>query len=599
MSVSDPVPAELLAEDLVVVLSGAFQNNPDLLSPIEKRGVEEILSLPINALRLLARLLDRKGPGIRLDCVTYEEVEKPEQAIAALMEAGVLVELRHGWTRTELFSLKELKEVLKSHGLGTGGKKREVVDRVVSAGLVPEGRVVALLVRDLVRRCEWLFFGVPGVSRKRFLLERMGVQTWMDYAPLPGRKPFKSRDDLLRYERIWKTPLPSSVLVRELTEEGHQSACDGSKFSVRRLLMRRLEQCANDLERAGDKAGAAEVYRILHYFHEKPVARIQRRLALCLDALGRPEEGAAVCQEAVCQVGEGEAAGLSRTGRRLARKGGTSWRPPRPLAKAPVRTVRLPCDAEGWLSRGLPVERAVMAQLTNRRVAWGEGGLWTSLFVLLCFDLLWDPKTGMLPAPCLPGPLDLGRSGFGKARGAAFRARMEAIEAGEADGILSAAFQHRGVRVRGLNWSIADAAGWSELVASLPPKGLRHLLEHLAEQGFRAANGLPDLVVWPGSAERLSHALPSSVRAEHLLVEVKGPSDHLRDEQEGWHHRLVNWGFFVETWRVEELEKAHANYRRAISRAAASSPERKRRPAYLGPSPGGPLFNPWAGSDGL
>ena len=157
------------------------------------------------------------------------------------------------------------------------------------------------------------------------------------------------------------------------------------------------------------------------------------------------------------------------------------------------------------------MEKAVMAQLGRRRVAWREGGLWTSLFVLLCFDLLWDPAPGMLPAPCLPGPLDLGQPDFGVFRKKAFSERLRLIEQGEVEGVIKAAFKHRDVRVRGLDWQIADEEGWISLVAALPASGLRRMMERLAKFGFKAASGLPDLVIWPGEPTKLRHSLPSMV----------------------------------------------------------------------------------------
>ena len=256
-------------------------------------------------------------------------------------------------------------------------------------------------------------------------------------------------------------------------------------------------------------------------------------------------------------------------------------------------------DHRGWLGKPMPIERAVMTHLGDRQVAWREGGLWTSLFSLLFFDLLWDAAAGMLPAPCLPGPLDLGRPGFGAARGTAFENRLKRIEAQDIREVLQAAFGHQGVRVKGLDWRIGGPNQWCELVHSLPAKGLRRLMQRLGNLGFRAANGLPDLMIWSGKRICIENAFPSTVAESALLVEVKGPGDQLREEQEEWHHRLLDWGFFVETWRVEELGRTHENYRRPAARAATPCPERIQRPTYIGSSPGGPLFDTWSGSDGV
>ncbi|MEC7240244.1 MAG: SAP domain-containing protein, partial [Myxococcota bacterium] len=360
--------------------------------------MDTIVSLPANALRLLARLLERKGPAIRLDEITYPEVEAPEEALRLLLKLGLLMELRHSWTRTEAFTVAELKASLRDSGLPVTGRKKELVDRLMGHHIVPQGRVVVPMVQDVVRRCEWLFFGLPGISRKRFLMERMGLQKWMSYAPSPARCPFESRDELLRYERIFRGQVDSAGLVRELSAVPMNDA-EPPNFSLRVLLERRLRKLAEDFERDGEKAEALELYRVLSYFQRRPNAKVQRRMALCLDALGDPAKAAGVCQDGVGDHELSEAVGLARTGRRLARKAGISWRPSRPLLQAPVRRVGVWGNQHGWLGRGVPVERAVMSHLGERRVAWKEGGLWTSLFCLLFFDLLWDSSTGMLPAP--------------------------------------------------------------------------------------------------------------------------------------------------------------------------------------------------------
>ncbi|MBW1877749.1 MAG: VRR-NUC domain-containing protein [Deltaproteobacteria bacterium] len=76
------------------------------------------------------------------------------------------------------------------------------------------------------------------------------------------------------------------------------------------------------------------------------------------------------------------------------------------------------------------------------------------------------------------------------------------------------------------------------------------ILETLLREGWRAARGLPDLVVLPGPRIRLPGAMPSRLGEGLVLAEVKGPTDSVRDEQAAWFDRLLGAGAKVELWQV-------------------------------------------------
>ena len=66
-----------------------------------------------------------------------------------------------------------------------------------------------------------------------------------------------------------------------------------------------------------------------------------------------------------------------------------------------------------------------------------------------------------------------------------------------------------------------------------------------------ARNGLPDLLVLPGSPGRLEDCFPGRLPATVLFIEVKSPNDQLRDGQMVWLDRLLRWGAKAEVWDVE------------------------------------------------
>jgi hypothetical protein len=79
------------------------------------------------------------------------------------------------------------------------------------------------------------------------------------------------------------------------------------------------------------------------------------------------------------------------------------------------------------------------------------------------------------------------------------------------------------------------------------------VLERLAREGWAVARGLPDLYIFSGDPVRLESAVPARLEQRDLLVEIKGPTDALRDEQRVWHDRLLRNEIPVELWLVAAM----------------------------------------------
>jgi hypothetical protein len=78
-------------------------------------------------------------------------------------------------------------------------------------------------------------------------------------------------------------------------------------------------------------------------------------------------------------------------------------------------------------------------------------------------------------------------------------------------------------------------------------------MDRIVVGGRRATRGLPDLVILPGLPIRMTSAFPSRLDAGLLLVEVKGPSDTVRDEQAIWFDLLLRSDTAVELWEVAPI----------------------------------------------
>jgi hypothetical protein len=581
---------DLGRQDLITVLDGLRRTNGHLLSASEASAIQAMIDLPFGAGRLLAQLLARRHSCLRLKSIDFTALDDQSRDLELLIKDGFLIELHHSPTRTALFTKKELTEWCKSCGVESKGKKDDLLRRVSDLKEGPPGLTVHVVHRDLVDWCEWIFFGGGRGRRKRFVLGRIGASVWAQYSLTPGTVAFESRAQLrefLAYSTGKELSIPD--LLGKIAALPERSPSHRN-FDLRRRMGKELIGRVWDSETKGEVELSLFLVDQALKLRVGNAGELLRRKALCLSKLDRRQEAAAVCQAAIVDAKDEEALALNRTGRRLARAAGVSWIPPRPLLSPRSRRIGLSGIAGFTGLRG-EIERQVVGLFPEREMVHGEGRLWTSLFVLLFFDLLWMPVDGMLPAPCLDGPLDLGRKEFAVRRRSLFLSRLNQIGKGASRRRIGRSLKERGVRIKGMDWGLASDSQWKRLLSSIPGPFLKRVMKHLGEEGFSAASGLPDLFVWPGKQQRHSCSFPSKLGTGALLVEVKGPNDSLQDNQRVWHDRLLRWKFPVEVWRVEELDSFYANYGRTTERTKATPSKGRDGPAHFRPGPGGTLFD--------
>jgi hypothetical protein len=323
--------------------------------------------------------------------------------------------------------------------------------------------------------------------------------------------------------------------------------------------LRILAAAARAREQGGDPDRAVELYRVLLGTEAGDEGEVVLRSVLALDAAGESGAALALTDAARGRLDLATTLALERTGRRIARRTRSPWKPWPPPRAPWKRCVRLPM-AGARTHRPLfedpdgpcVIEDAVSRRLerSGRRVLRGEGAPWTSLFAALLYDLYWLPVPGMLPIPCLSGPLDLGTPDFALHRADALEARLVALRRGEGPSLVQAwASGHAGEALEGLDSRIpredltllADALGGPALAA---------ICAELARRGWKASRGMPDLLVLPGPEVHLAFAIPAWVRPDLVMVEVKGPTDAPSDAQRAWYHLLVEEGVRVEQWEV-------------------------------------------------
>jgi hypothetical protein len=538
-----------------------------LLTAGEVEMLGRLRALSGRACALLARLLQRRGRAILVSSLAYDDVPDPAGATRELVAAGLADDesLLPARAVLDAYPKAALKEILARHGAAVTGTRSVLRARVLD--VAPDAArdpVVLLRHRRLFARVARLFLYDDDDDLRRLVLARVGVLRYPAYTPTGGSGPFRDRRSLLAYEDALARlqAIDASTDPRALAESALAALERGGAEPVHaRLSSRRLDgavafHCARELERRGDVRTALGLYERLHA--RVPGGDVAQRLAICLDAVGRAGEGAAVCASARDDAPGAARLSLDRTGRRLARKAQRAWVPLPPLRTPVERELRLGSAGAGvrplYVLEGgspAPIERALVATLgaLGRSAAHTESAPWTTLFGLLLRDALFAPVPGMLPTALLRAPLDLGTPQFAARRARLVEETLDDVAWGGARSRLDAALARPREAIVGVHPDLDDAF-LRALVDAIPGAALAAILRFMAERYHEARSGLPDLVILPGVEVRIAGAVPARVDAGLVLAELKGPTDALRDNQRVWLDRLLALGLRVELWTV-------------------------------------------------
>lgn len=548
--------------NLRLVLDTVLDTQSHVFGRAERAQLVQWLTLPAAAQMLYARLLQRRGPNFRRDSLRYPEIDGIDLAIEALHLAG-FVDARPTLSLTErigLFTVQELRAVapeppprrLRRDALVQwllDSDEAEVTRRLMRADGIVQRRAAPLFSRAQV-----LFFG----NRHQDLstLVRVGIRQlrYADYPVDRAHPLFANRADFDAYlaagER-WDAAFEARLAKddQRLVTLGDEAAADlvtrtehdgwRARVDPARADSRVVYRAARAHERLGQPASAMALYRLLVETcrHPSTAAHAADRLGLLMHRAG-DTQGFEACTAPLLADDRLSAPRQRQVRRRLRlmRLG------PDPRANdppIPVRTFQftqvgyagskaiyaLPqlasASREGPPGTGT-VEEGVLCALGGDGV-WCEGGLYSLLFALLCWDIIFAPLPGAFQHPYQDGPFDLSTAGFHARRAALFKARFAELASADLGARVAAAWDaHAGVACNGVRWDRFDKALVVRAATDLGV-GLLHLLRRLAQHPGRHRAGLPDLLVWPRGEDG------------PVLIEVKGPGDQMSVEQTLWH----------------------------------------------------------------
>ena len=512
-------PPDYYAANLRQLFTHVQDFYEDILSELEVGYVHAFLSASDDAQRLYARLLGRKGPWIRLDKLSYEEVSDLAGAVVELEAAG-LVEVDARAPAEVLLGLLTQAERKVAFPMVRGARKDEWIcdclarhaDVRVRQVLARRYHWVSLHNYPLVRLIQLLFFGDDRQDTSTFVLQDLGLMRFEKYGLSRERRLFPDRTALERYRYLRRL---EQLAHRTDEVEGLAAwllqalAMEPENRQEQRQRDRTLNRLGQQYERAGDFDRALDCYgrSRMHPARERR-ARLLKKLE---DQAGVQALVAHIAATPRCAE---EVDFAQRFGKKARRR--------------PDGATVVP------LPEPVPHIEAHAAELIGASGAWVfhlENALPRSLAGLAYWQEIFAPLPGAFTNPFQTGPLDLFWPDFASARADAIESRTQVLsQPGAMKRALAETYAAKaGVANRMVSWRHFDATVLEVLLRYVPEEALLALARHVIRWPYQTRNGFPDLTVVYG---------PDNFE----FVEVKGPTDQLQPGQRVWLSALSQLG---------------------------------------------------------
>ncbi|CAG9228147.1 Fanconi-associated nuclease 1 homolog [Paraburkholderia sabiae] len=509
----------------------------DLLDDSEQAFLAAFLRdgarLPKASRALLVRMLMRKGTLFRTGRLAYAEIGCPVQAAAPLAALG-WVDADSGVSLDELFALATRPELQRAFAASPefkGLRKAEWLEalravdpahaqprRYTEWDNATEEAALRVLVAPLCERFRLMFFGNLHQDWSEFVLADLGVFQYERVAFESSSRAFQQRADVDCYlalhacrealELTVDEPLDPLLEAVDAIDTEHNAW-----LALRRAKL--LFAIGHHAERRHDWDTALRVYERCAW----PGAR-HRRMRV-LERAGRDEAALALALHAsAAPEDEEELQRLARIVPRLQRR----------LGLAAQKAASARAAQRGMLELARPlepiaVEYAVRDHLSTEDapVHYVENALINSLFGLLCWEPVFAAVPGAFFHPFQRGPADLHAPDFRTRRAAQFDACLAQLESGAYRATILRHFETKaGLQSPFVFWGMLTPELLTLALDCLPAAHLKLWFERLLVDIRANRSGLPDLIrFWPNERR-------------YELIEVKGPSDRLQDNQIRW-----------------------------------------------------------------
>lgn len=506
----------------------------------------------------------------------------------------------------ELLNVSEIKDILStelSKKKTNCTRKEDLINYLFAAyeggscQVLPQkllecvGRCIKISadVDALLWRVQRLFFLNGEQDLSAFLLSDLGLIKFPDYNCTITHQIFSRRSNLLEYEEAIEVAqimdeyldknntdlalrciYTSNEKMQTLSKETkHSFESDSpplffSRFSASYVYSKVLSVGVSLLEREHRYVDATSILKELlcKFIDDSRRGYWTLRLSVDLEHVGRINESLSVAEKGVedSWVRSGFRIALQKRVLRLG-KPPRRWKTPSyaNLVKRTIKEVRVmgrTLKSEtgsknifyGYDGELCGVEHLALQYYADEGGGWkgvhSESGIWTTLFGILLWDVIFSDVPDVFRSRFQIAPLDLNTDDFYLTRKHMIETQLRKIEDGMKEEMLIISYEsHTGTACQGVNWDKHSLSDLRAIVGCINGTSLAALLRHLAMDYRSWSRGMPDLLLW-----RFNEA--TNCAGEVKLVEVKSLNDRLSEQQRAWLFILMDCGFDVEVCKV-------------------------------------------------
>lgn len=498
----------------------------DLLSARQQQVLAQYQSLPRDAQCLWLRLFMRKGALFRADRLSYAELNVPF-ALDILEQYHWLEPVTvPNKDSLRLFTVAELRRFYGAAKAATD-KKTLVNELSATASELPAA-VLQLQRNDDFNELSILFFGNSHQQISEFVVAALGHVNYEHYRIRP-RSVFPDTATFQRFCQLESVQRDYKAL--ETLDERVELARYLQRDSIIREVPSRLEGKANRLinriARDCERAGELELALNLYQQSQRPPSRERQARIL-------QKADSHACYALLVSMLENP---WDASEKEVALRLLTRWF----KLNRQDKSAEIPTKNVTLAFKPRQVEQAALSYYHER--GWqgvhAENVIVQALFGLVFWDIIFADVNGAFIHPFQRGPRDLSSPSFYRQRRALIQRRLkslvcypDAIKARIKRVLLS----KHGIANPFVPWKwqqLNEVVNWFERI---PVTTWQHIFEQLAFDVKNNRSGFPDLWLYQDG--------------EVKLVEVKGPGDALRPNQEQWLRRLAKCGLNIEILHV-------------------------------------------------
>ncbi|MEM6987035.1 MAG: VRR-NUC domain-containing protein [Pseudomonadota bacterium] len=521
------LPPDYYLRNFQALVDNVATRYGDLLSPEEQDWLDRYRSSSVDARCLYVRLLSRTRSVFRRDKLDYPEIGDLHAAADELTAAG-LMSIDPALDLDDLLPLYVKAELAEACAEPAARKcaRDALVDALLDdpdslgferASLAAHGPLLQVEDEDYFTVFRLLFFGNLYQDLSDFVLRDLGLMQYEAYPIDADSRAFTSREQIdahLRYYAVRAMVDNPNELDTHVILALHEVL--PSAPPTDRALYRRVGRFCNELARALERRGDTDQALALYATTDWPPSRERR--ARVLAATEQEDAALALCQAiAGDPIDADEAEFATGFAQRLLRKLGRRGPVPKALKPDEI-SLELTPDAEASVE-----VCAARFYAEDGACHYTENSLFTGVFGLAFWDIIFSPIPGAFHNPFQHAPADFREPDFRDARAAAVGARLDALlQPGDLKRRVRATFEAKqGTANPAVHWAALSEDLLDTALERIPLAHWHGVFDRMLEDLGNYRAGFPDLVHFPAEGG-------------YNLIEVKGPGDTLQKNQLRW-----------------------------------------------------------------